>query len=90
MGAIWATLFAFGDEPPSAADSPLVIYQRWGAYHLRSPHENFDSAAASHELRARLRAQGHRPTGGEVPQGFGWDLWRGYVGEMLRVIFPAG
>ena len=69
---------------------PLVIYQRWGTYHLRSPHENFDSAVYNREFQQRLRDLGHRPAGGEVPEGVGWNNYRGYVGEMLRVLFPAG
>ena len=88
-GAVWPTLFAFADEPPSAADNPLVLYQKWGTYHLRAPHENFDSAEANREMWRRLRDLGHRPSGGEVPEGFGWECWRAYVGEMLTALFPA-
>jgi len=84
----WATLFAFDAEPPAAGEHPLVVYQRWGPYHLRAPHENFDSARANFELRDQLRERGHRPGGSEVSEVFGWNLWRGYVGEMLRVLFP--
>jgi enterochelin esterase-like enzyme len=90
VGAVWASLFAFAAEPPTAADSPLVIYQKWGSYHIRSPHENFDSANANRDMFQRLRELGHRPTGGEVPEGFGWACWRAYVGEMLTALFPAG
>jgi enterochelin esterase-like enzyme/outer membrane protein assembly factor BamB len=90
VGAVWPTLFAFDAEPPAAADSPLVLYQKWGSYHLRSPLENFDSAQANREMWQRLREAGHRPSGGEVPEGFGWACWRAYVGEMLTALFPAG
>ncbi len=90
VGAVWPNLFAFADTPPAAADSPLVLYQKWGSYHLRSPHENFDSAQANREMWQRLRELGHRPSGGEVPEGFGWACWRAYVGEMLTALFPAG
>ncbi|MCP4203856.1 MAG: PQQ-binding-like beta-propeller repeat protein [bacterium] len=90
VGAIWPTLFAFGSEPPRAEDHPLVIYQRWGSYHLRSPHENFDSAASNREFQQRLRDLGHRPAGGEVPEGVGWNNFRGYVDDMLRALFPLG
>lgn len=90
VGALWPMLFAFDSQPPTADDQPLVIYQRWGAYHLRSPHENFDSAVANREFQQRLRDLGHRPAGGEVPEGVGWNNFRGYVGEMLRALFPAG
>ena len=89
VGAVWPNLFAFGAEPPAAADSPLVLYQKWGSYHIRSPHENFDSAVANREMWQRLRELGHRPSGGEVPEGFGWACWRAYVGEMLTALFPA-
>lgn len=88
LGTLWATLFAFSAEPPSAGEHPLVVYQRWGSYHLRSPHENFDSADFNRELRRRLRDRGHRPAGGEVSEGFGWAIWQGYAEEMLRVLFP--
>jgi len=90
VGALWATLFAYGEEPPHADEHPLVIYQRWGAYHLRSPHENFDSAVSNRKFRDLLRSMGHRPAGGEVPEGVGWNNYRGYVGEMLRLLFPKG
>jgi enterochelin esterase-like enzyme len=90
VGALWPTLFAFTAEPPSADDQALVIYQKWGAYHLRSPHENFDSALSNRNLQQRLRDLGHRPGGGEVSEGVGWNNYRGYIAEMLRVLFPAG
>jgi enterochelin esterase-like enzyme/outer membrane protein assembly factor BamB len=90
IGAIWPVLFAFEDEPPAASDSALVLYQKWGSYHLRSPHENFDSAQANREMFQQLRRLGHRPAGGEVPEGFGWSCWRAYVGEMLTSLFPMG
>jgi len=89
VGALWPVLFGFDAAPPPAQERPLVIYQKWGSYHLRSPHENFDSNVYNHELRQRLRDHGHRPTGGEVPEGLGWNNFRGYVGEMLRVLYPA-
>ncbi len=90
VGALWPMLFAFDSQPPRADDQPLVIYQRWGSYHLRSPHENFDSARANRDFQQRLRELGHRPAGGEVPEGVGWNNFRGYVGEMLRALFPSG
>ncbi len=90
VGALWPTLFSFTAEPPTAAAHPLVIYQAWGSYHIRSPHENFDSAAANREMFRTLRERGYRPAGGEVPEGFGWDCWRGYTGAMLRALFPLG
>ena len=89
VGAVWPSLFAFGGEPPAAAESPMVLYQKWGTYHIRSPHENFDSAVVNREMWQRLRSLGHRPAGGEVPEGFGWACWRAYVGEMLTALFPA-
>ena len=90
VGAVWPTLFAFGAEPPISAEHPLVLYQKWGTYHIRSPHENFDSAVANREMFQTLRDLGYRPAGGEVPEGFGWACFRGYVGEMLTALFPAG
>ena len=89
IGALWPSLFAFEAEPPAAADHHFVIYQRWGAYHIRSPHENFDSAVSNRQLQARLREVGQRPSGGEVPEGWGWHCFRGYLPEMMRTLFPA-
>jgi enterochelin esterase-like enzyme/outer membrane protein assembly factor BamB len=88
VGALWPTLFAFDAEPPLAAEHPLVVYQRWGTYHLRSPHENFDSRVANVEFLERLRQLGHRPAGGEVAEGFGWTIWRSHIDDMLAVLFP--
>jgi enterochelin esterase-like enzyme/outer membrane protein assembly factor BamB len=88
IGALWPSLFAFEGEAPAVDDHRLVIYQRWGAYHIRSPHENFNSAVFNRQLQARLRELGQRPSGGEVPEGWGWNCWRGYIPEMLRALFP--
>jgi outer membrane protein assembly factor BamB len=90
LGAVWPTLFAFDGEPPPAVEHPLVVYLKWGSYHLRSPHENFDSAEAGREMWHELRDLGHRPAGGEVPEGFGWSCWRAYVGDLLTALFPFG
>jgi outer membrane protein assembly factor BamB len=90
IGAVWPVLFAFEAEPPASADRPLILYLKWGSYHLRSPHENFDAANANREMWRRLRELGHRPSGGEVPEGFGWACWRAYVGELLTALFPKG
>ncbi|MEE8368021.1 MAG: hypothetical protein V3S30_06865, partial [Thermoanaerobaculia bacterium] len=89
VGALWPILFDFDGVPPAADENPLVIYQRWGAYHFRSPHENFDSAVFNRNLQAQLRDVGQRPSGGEVPEGLGWNCARGYVPEMLRTLFPV-
>jgi len=72
----------------SADEQPLVIYMAWGSYHLRSPHEAWDMARSNRDLWALLRKRGYRPAGGEVPEGFGWDCWRGHIDEMLTALFP--
>ena len=89
-GALWPILFAPLGEIPPPNERSIVLHLTWGTYHLRSPHENFDSAVASRELWHRLREAGHRPAGGEVPEGFGWAFWRDHLGEMLRDLFPEG
>ena len=73
-----------------AADRPFVIYQEWGTYHLRSPHEAWDMAESNRRIWQELRAKGHRPAGGEVPEGFGWQCWKHRTDDMLGALFPAG
>jgi len=68
---------------------PLTIYLAWGVYHLRSPYEAWDMVRANRELDALVRERGHRPTGGESRDGFGWTLWRARIGEMLAAHFPS-
>ncbi len=71
-----------------AEERPLVIYQEWGTYHLRSPHEAWDLARANRELWALFRERGFKPTGGEVPEGFGWACWRAHTDDWLQTLFP--
>jgi len=71
-----------------AGGRPLTIYLEWGTYHLRSPHEAWDMARANRDLWALLRANGQRPTGGEVPEGFGWNCWRAHFDDMLSALYP--
>ncbi|HKY31188.1 MAG TPA: PQQ-binding-like beta-propeller repeat protein [Candidatus Polarisedimenticolia bacterium] len=73
---------------PRPEEHPLVIYLNWGTYHLRSPHEAWDMARGNRELWALLRERGHRPAGGETPDGFGWPCWKARIAEMLSVLFP--
>lgn len=73
----------------AAPKKPLVIYQGWGTYHLRSPHEGWDMVEYNRELRSFLREQGYRPTGGEVPEGFGWACWKNNTESWLQALFPA-
>jgi enterochelin esterase-like enzyme/outer membrane protein assembly factor BamB len=71
-----------------ADEAPLVIYLGWGTYHLRSPHEAWDMARGNRDLWTLLRQRGHRPTGGEIPEGFGWGFWKAHVDEMVATLFP--
>ena len=73
---------------PSAADTPMVIYHEWGTYHLRSPHEAWDLAVDNRELWALMRERGYRPAGGEVPEGFGWAVWKARTDDLLVALFP--
>ena len=71
-----------------ADQQAMVIYQEWGTYHLRSPHEAWDMAEGNRGLWSILRDHGYRPTGGEVPEGFGWAFWRARTDDLLTVLFP--
>lgn len=73
---------------PSAAERPYVLYQEWGTYHLRSPHEAWDMAESNRAIRVDLREKGYRPAGGEVPEGYGWQCWRNRTDAMLSALFP--
>ena len=79
---------AVSEAIPSAADHPLVIFQTWGTYHMRSPHEAWDQVVENRSFFEKLRAAGYRPAGGEVPEGLGWNILRGHTDEMLSALFP--
>lgn len=86
-----ATLMAadqIAELVPHAADQPMVIYQEWGTYDLRSPHEAWNMANGNRQLWALLRERGYRPAGGEYPQGFGWSCWKSQTDDWLRALFP--
>ncbi len=72
----------------SADEQPLVIYMEWGTYHLRSPHEAWDLARENRKIWTMLRERGHRPAGGEVPEGYARSCWNGHTDELLTAIFP--
>jgi hypothetical protein len=55
---------------------------------MRSPHEAWGMVDQNRELFALLREKGHRPAGGEVHEGFGWNCWGGHTDEMLTALFP--
>jgi enterochelin esterase-like enzyme/outer membrane protein assembly factor BamB len=91
VGSLAATVMnaeEFRDKIPARAQAPLVVYQRWGTYHLRSPHEAWDMGKGNQGLWALLRERGQRPTGGEAPFGFGWGCFRPHLGEMVEELFP--
>ena len=71
-----------------ADELAMVIYQEWGTYHLRSPHEAWDMADGNRKLWSILRDHGYRPTGGEVPEGFGWAFWKARTDDLLTTLFP--
>ena len=89
IGAIWPVLFEYDSSLISNADEvPMVIYQGWGTYHIRSPHEAWDQVVANRELQETFREAGYRPAGGEVPEGVGWSIYRGRTDDMLTALFP--
>ncbi len=89
VGTLWPIAFGFDlSQVPMADESPLVIYQTWGTYHIRSPHEAWDQADDNRALWRQLRENGYRPAGGEVPEGFGWACWRSRTDDMLAALFP--
>ncbi|MEO1088296.1 MAG: alpha/beta hydrolase-fold protein, partial [Acidobacteriota bacterium] len=75
---------------PDASEQIFQIYQDWGTYHLRSPHEAWDMAEGNRDLWQVLRDKGHRPTGGEKAVGFGWASWQPQITAWLQALFPAG
>jgi enterochelin esterase-like enzyme len=68
--------------------SSLSIYLDWGTYGFRSPHEAWNMSADTRELWTKLRANGYRPAGGELPEGYGWSCWRGHTASVLTALFP--
>lgn len=88
-----ATLMAadeIAELVPHAVEQPMVIYQEWGTYDLRSPHEAWDMTDGNRQLWSLLRERGYRPTGGEHPHGFGWACWKGQTDDWLQALFPKG
>jgi enterochelin esterase-like enzyme len=79
---------AYEADAPSADQTPLVVYLGWGTYDSRSTREAWDTAHGNRELWQLLRDRGHRPAGGEKPEGTGWSFWSGRTAEMLTALFP--
>jgi enterochelin esterase-like enzyme len=90
VGTLWPMLFgpAVSEAIPNAGDHSMVVFQAWGTYHMRSPHEAWDQVVENRAYFEKLRAAGYRPAGGEVPEGLGWNILRGYSDDMLRALFP--
>lgn len=78
----------FGELVGSAEAQTMIVYQEWGTYHLRSPHEAWDMAADNRKVWQLLRERGYRPNGGEVPEGFSWPFWQGRTDDWLQALFP--
>ena len=91
LAALSATFLNVADGAELIGDQPkdLVIYQDWGTYDIRSPHEAWDMGANSRQIFDLLRRQGYRPSGGEAPEGFNWVFWRGRTDDWLRALFPS-
>ena len=69
-------------------EEKLVDYLKWGTYDLRSSREAWDTTRGNRALWDLLRDRGHRPSGGETPEGGGWTFWRGHSAEMVTALFP--
>jgi enterochelin esterase-like enzyme len=90
VGSLWPVVFGLeiAEILPEASQQPLVVYHRWGTYHLRSPHEAWDQVTDNREFHRMLQEAGYRPAGGEVPEGYGWPFFRRHTSEMLMTLFP--
>ena len=90
VGSLWPIVFGLeiAQGMPKADEKSFVMYHAWGTYHLRSPHEAWDQVADNRAFHKMLREAGHRPAGGEVPEGFGWPFFSRYTGDMLVALFP--
>ncbi len=88
LGAMVMNAEEYRDKVPARSQATLVVYQRWGTYHMRSPHEAWDMGRGNQGLWALMREKGQRPTGGEAAFGVGWTCFRPYLDEMVEELFP--
>lgn len=74
----------------AAGRPPLQVYLEWGAYDIQNPQEAWDARETARALRGFLRAHGARVTGGEVPDGTGFQSWKNRTDVVLRFLltFP--
>ena len=78
----------FAELVGSASQQTMIVYQEWGTYHLRSPHEAWDLVRDNRTAWNLLRERGYRPNGGEVPEGFAWTFWKSHTDDWLQALFP--
>lgn len=72
----------------SAQQRPLRVYHDWGRYDLHGTREHWDMRLTNARLSALLRDKGHRPVGGEAPDGTGWASWRNRTDRLFATLFP--
>ena len=72
----------------SAHQRPLRVYHDWGRYDLHGTRERWDMRVTNTRLSALLRDKGHRPVGGEAPDGTGWASWRNRTDRLFATLFP--
>jgi enterochelin esterase-like enzyme/outer membrane protein assembly factor BamB len=73
-----------------AAERPLRVYHDWGRYDAHATREHWDMRATNARLSRYLAEKGHRPAGGEAPDGTGWSSWRNRTDRLFEVLFPPG
>lgn len=71
-----------------AAERPLRVYHDWGRYDAHATRERWDMRVTNTRLSALLRDKGHRPVGGEAPDGTGWASWRNRTDRLFATLFP--
>lgn len=75
-------------EMMSSADpQKWVVFQSWGKYDLRNPHEAFDLAETNRKVHKDLKERGFKVLGGEQNDGTGWSAWRNQTDDMLIALF---
>ena len=61
----------------------------WGAYDLRSEHENWDMREMNEDFADLMRSRGYDPVTHVAPGGWGWGSWKNGTGRVLTALFPA-
>lgn len=73
----------------TAAERPLRVYHDWGRYEAFATREAWNMRVTNVRFNEYLREKGHRPVGGEAPDGTGWASWRNRTDQLFEALFPA-